>query len=168
MPPQHGPPTGHAGPRAGTGLKGQRAGRPESRPGSVLFRAVLLVRGPRGASERRSGRQGSGAPGRAGRRPQVEVRRRVPAPARRPRRRRAGGGARRRERRGRGRRAAHVTGLAQVGAPRGSRAGTQGPDPTTRAGGGRRAGGSGLAPRDSGNFLARPVPAPRPMRTGDT
>lgn len=30
MPPQHGPPTGHEGPRAGTGLKGQQPPRPPS------------------------------------------------------------------------------------------------------------------------------------------
>lgn len=28
MPPQHGPPTGHESPRAGTGLKGQEHARP--------------------------------------------------------------------------------------------------------------------------------------------
>lgn len=145
MPPQHGPPTGHAGPRAGTGLKGQRAGSPASRPGSVLFRAVRLVRGPRGAPERRSSRQGSGAPSRAGRRPQVEVRRRAPGPARRPRRRRrrAGGGARRARAAGEGAagRPRHRPGAGR-GASRlpGRGAGT-GPDRTR---GGRRAGAAGL------------------------
>nr|XP_054965291.1 translation initiation factor IF-2-like [Pan paniscus] len=47
MPPQHGPPTGHEGPRAGTGLKGQQPlGLPAFHPNSVLFRNVFFIHDP--------------------------------------------------------------------------------------------------------------------------
>nr|XP_054404823.1 translation initiation factor IF-2-like [Pongo abelii] len=47
MPPQHGPPTGHEGPRAGTGLKGQQPlGLPAFHPNSVFFRNVFFIHDP--------------------------------------------------------------------------------------------------------------------------
>lgn len=72
MPPQHGPPTGHESPRAGTGLKGQEHA-PASPPFLQIryFSVMLFSRGPWGTSQVRSGPRRVAGPARttlAGRR----------------------------------------------------------------------------------------------------